>query len=186
MIQTYSDLKRCLQIEKQWYLEWYTTKKRRWYFRFTHQHRYEIWRYVRLLRICEYLLNSNGGNPLKTLALWWYERRRNRLGNRLGICITPNVFDEGLFIDHIGHIIINPYCRIGKNCHIHGDCCIGNSGQSNDVPTLGENVDIGWGAMIVGNVTVADGVIIGANAVVTKSIVEPRSTWAGVPARRIK
>lgn len=186
MITTRSELRHCLALEKAWYWKNYTSLKRRMFFRFSCQHGYEIWCYVRLLRICEYLLNSNGGNPFKTLALWWFERRRNRLGNRLGICITPNVFDEGLFIDHIGSIIINPNARIGKYCHIHGDCCVGNTGFSNDTPVLGDYVDIGWGTIIRGDVTIADGVIIGANAVVTKSIVEPRSTWAGVPARRIK
>ncbi len=186
MIQTKEDLFKCLKIEKDWYWQNYPTLKRRLFFRFTKQHGYELWRYVRLLRICEYLLNSNGGNPFKTLALWWYERRRNRLGNRLGICITPNVFDEGLFIDHIGSIIINPNARVGKYCHIHGDCCVGNTGFSNGTPVLGDNVDIGWGAIIRGDITIANKVKIGANAVVTKSIEEPRSTWAGVPARRIK
>ena len=186
MIRTRNDLNCCLKIEKDWYWRNYSTRKRRFFFRFTRQHEYEIWRYVRLLRICEYLLNSNPqGNLFKTIRLWWYERKRNQLGNRLGICVTPNVFDSGLFIDHIGSIIVNPYAKVGKNCHIHGDCCIGNTGFSNDVPALGDNVDIGWGAIIRGGVTIANNVKIGANAVVTKSILEDGAVVVGVPARQI-
>ncbi len=50
---------------------------------------------------------------------------------------------------------------------------------------IGNNVYIGTNAMILPNVTVCDNVIIGAGAVVTKSIDED-GVWVGVPARRIK
>lgn len=126
---------------------------------------------------------------MKMIAFYYYERKRNKLGNKLGLCIPLNTFQPGLLIDHLGTVVINPFAKIGRNCHIHGDCCIGlaKTGGSNDsVPKVGDNVDIGWGAIIVGGITIADGVVIGANSVVTHSITEPNSVWVGSPARRIK
>ena len=186
MIRTKKELNDCLKLEKEWYFQFHKSIFRKLYFVFTKQHRYEVWGYVRLLRICEFLMNSNtGNNAFKTLKFAYYERKRNKLGNRLGFYLPLNVFDEGLRIEHNGSVIVNPKAKVGKNCHIHGVCCIGNTGQSADVPVLGNNVDIGWGAIIVG-IKVADNVVIGANAVVSKSIDVPNSVWVGIPAHQIK
>ena len=67
----------------------------------------------------------------------------------------------------------------------HGGNCIGNKGSVNVNPVLGDNVDIGYGATIIGDVFVADNTIIGTNAVVVKSITEPGKTVVGVPAHKI-
>ncbi|MBT0889312.1 hypothetical protein KJR38_03095 [Streptococcus lutetiensis] len=53
------------------------------------------------------------------------------------------------------------------------------------MPVIGNNVDIGVGAKIIGNVTIADGIKIGANAVVNKSFYEEGITIVGVPARKV-
>ena len=50
---------------------------------------------------------------------------------------------------------------------------------------MGDNIFIGTGAKIIGEVTIADDVSIGANAVVVKSITEEGTTWGGVPAKKI-
>lgn len=184
MINSISQLKDFLAYEKDFYYSAYRLKPS--YFRFTRQHQYAIYRYVRLLRITEYLLNTGKGNPIKKMLFWFMERRRNNIGNKLGVCITQNVFDRGLFIDHIGAITVNPFARVGKNCHIHGSCCIGRGGHGKGSPSIGNNANLGWGCVILGDVTIADNVRIGANAVVTKSITEHDTTWAGVPARKIK
>lgn len=183
MIKTREDLNRCLMMERAFYWADYPTTKRALFFKFTRQHQYELWRYVRLLRICEYLLNSTSCRAIKMMLFWLYERRRNNLGNRLGLCIAPNVFDEGLFIDHIGSIVVNPYARVGKCCHIHGDCCIGNNGFNNEVPVIGDHVDIGWGAILIGGIRIADHVKIGANAVVNRSVETAGAVCVGVPAK---
>ena len=191
MITDYKSLKQCLKKERAFYFAGYDSFSRRLFFRFTSQHPYMIWRYVRLIRICEYLLNTSKGNKLKVLLFWLFERRRNHLGHKLGFCITPNVFDDGLYIDHLGSIVINPRAKVGKNCHMRGHCCIGmgGSGKGSPVigfPVLGDNINIGWGTIIQGEITIADGVLIGANSVVTKSITEPNSVYVGAPAKRIR
>lgn len=62
---------------------------------------------------------------------------------------------------------------LGKNAH--GKC-----------PVLGDGITVCTGAVIVGNIYVADGTMIGANAVVSSSITENNRLVAGVPAKVIK
>ena len=64
--------------------------------------------------------------------------------------------------------------------------CIGNNGLTNLCPKIGNNVDVGFGAVIIGDIEIADDIKIGANAVVNKSFLEPGITIAGVPAKRVK
>ena len=65
--------------------------------------------------------------------------------------------------------------------------CIGDKGDfDNRAPVIGDNVDMGVGAKIIGPVTLADNLKIGANAVVTKSCETPSAVLVGVPAKAIK
>ena len=142
-----------------------------------------ISRYLRFLRK-EELFTFSTPNKLKA---YWYKARKNRLGLRLGFIISAGCFDEGLKIWHYGSIIVNPNARIGKNCNIHGNCCIGNAkSDSQDSPVIGDNVDIGQGAQILGGIRIADNVIIGAGAVVVKDVSTPGVTVIGVPGRVIE
>lgn len=144
--------------------------------------RFYIRRYLRFLRQEEKYTFSV---PNKLLS-FWYRARKNRLGSRLGFIISAGCFDEGLTIWHYGSIIVNPRARIGKNCQIHGNCCIGNlRPDSQDSPIIGESVDIGQGAQILGGIHIADGVKIGAGAVVIKDVITPGVTVVGVPAKEI-
>lgn len=139
-----------------------------------------ISRYLRFLRKEEkYTLSK----PNKFKA-YWYKARKNRLGSRLGFIISAGCFDEGLKIWHYGSIIVNPKARIGKNCNIHGNCCIGNAhADSQASPVIGDNVDIGQGAQILGGIHIADNVKIGAGAVVVKDVLTPGVTVIGVPGK---
>ena len=53
-------------------------------------------------------------------------------------------------------------------------------------PVIGNNVMMGAGAKVIGNVTIADNIKIGAGAVVASSFTEPGITIGGVPARKLK
>ncbi len=112
----------------------------------------------------------------------YYERKKNRLGSRLGIEIGPNCFGKGLSIWHYGSRVVNPNGRVGENCVLRGANCIGNNGASNKTPVLGDNIELGYGAIIIGDIDVASNTVIGANAVVVKSITES-GTYVGVPAK---
>ena len=69
---------------------------------------------------------------------------------------------------------------------IQNNVNIGANGGSMKAPQIGRDVYIGPGAVIFGDITIADGCYIGANAVVNKSFLEPNSVIVGVPAKVIK
>lgn len=88
----------------------------------------------------------------------------------------------GLKIWHFGCVVVNPDVVIGENCSLRQGVTIGTRTGDHDVPILGDNVDIGAGAKILGSISIGDNVKIGANAVVIKDV--PASHLAvGVPAR---
>ncbi len=89
-------------------------------------------------------------------------------------------------IHHSGNIVVNGKSRIGKNCQLHGSNCIGNDGKTLDAPVIGNNVEVGVGAKIIGGIRIADNIKIGAGAIVVTSFTEPGITIGGVPARRLK
>lgn len=181
MITTKRDLKRIIRNEKKLYQKNSRSKQIADYI--TSEPNLLIWKYQRLLRITEYYYN-NKNNPLKHVLYFIYRRKKNILGIRLGIEIWENCFDEGLLIHHAGNIVINGTARIGKNCQLHGANCIGNSGQDYEAPVIGDNVEIGVGASIIGGVKIADNIKIGAGAVVVKSCEYSESTLIGIPAHK--
>lgn len=113
----------------------------------------------------------------------FWKWRKHLLGTKCNFTIPINVADKGLSIAHVGPIIINPNVKIGKNCRIHVGVNIGTSaGETKQTPIIGDNVYIGPGAKLFGAIYIADGVAIGANAVVNKDCLEKNATLVGVPA----
>ena len=104
---------------------------------------------------------------------------------KLGFTIPINVAEKGLSIAHRGTIVLSESCHLGENCRLQEGVNLGATNGSPKAPVLGNYVFVGTGAKLIGDISVADGVCIGANAVVVKSITEPNTTWAGVPARKI-
>lgn len=142
------------------------------------EHEYYIYKYQKCLRLEEISNNK--------FLKYFYRRKKNILGAKLGIYISKNVFAEGLHIWHYGNIIVNGGSKVGKNCILHGDNCIGNNGRDNKCPVIGDNVDIGVGAKIIGDLHIADNVKIGAGAVVIVDCLEIGATYVGVPARKVQ
>lgn len=144
-----------------------------------------IWCYVRLLRRREYLVNCKPKKGIwRIVRLWngfWFER----LGYKLGFTIPPNTFDEGLYITHVGTVCVNHLARVGKRCTINVDVNIGWDPWTEKAPQIGDNVYIGPGAKLFGDIVIGDNVKIGANAVVNKSFPEGNCTLVGVPARKV-
>ena len=88
-------------------------------------------------------------------------------------------------IDHFGDIIISGYASFGDNCIIRNGVTIGLKNITEKAaPSLGNNVNIGAGAKILGNITIGNNVDIGANAVVL-SPVPDNSIAVGIPAKII-
>lgn len=145
-----------------------------------------IWRYVKTMRYCDYYATNKRKSIWHAFMYWWYSRKHNRQGVKLGLIIGSGAFDAGLCLYHTGNIVVNGYSRIGKNCRLHGSNCIGNSRGGDDCPTIGDNVRLGVGAKVFGKIYIANNVTIAAGAVVTKSCYEEGAMLAGVPARVIK
>lgn len=88
-------------------------------------------------------------------------------------------------IDHFGGIIISGYASFGENCIIRNGVTVGLKNiEEKAAPKIGNNVNIGAGAKILGNITIGDNVDIGANAVVISSVPD-NSLAVGIPARII-
>lgn len=88
-----------------------------------------------------------------------------------GIDISANAdIGPGLYIGHHGCIFI--HCDAGRNLSVGQGVTVGfkGAGQSTRWPTLGDDVYIGAGAKVVGDIRIGDGVMIGANAVVAQDV----------------
>lgn len=85
-------------------------------------------------------------------------------------------------IDHHGGIVISGYTRFGDYCRIRNGVCVGLSRVDDPcAPVIGNGVDIGAGAKLLGRITIGDSVAIGANAVVVRDV-PSNSIAVGVPA----
>lgn len=144
----------------------------------------EIWKFERLLRKVEYYTNCKNG-VVSDVINKYYKFRYHKLSVRLGFTIPANVFGEGLSIPHYGTIVVHGNAKAGKNCRLQEGVTIGATNGSHEAAKIGDNCYFGSGVKIIGAVTIADDVAVGANAVVTKDIMEPGTTWAGIPARKI-
>ncbi|MGN1167500.1 MAG: serine acetyltransferase [Lachnospiraceae bacterium] len=142
------------------------------------EHEWYIYKFQKLLR--------NEEKASQYLVKSYYRWRKNTLGRKLGYTIPAGVFGENLHIWHFGNIVVNGGSRVGGGCVLHGDNCIGNDGKSHACPVIGNNVDIGVGAKLIGDIVIADDIMIGAGAIVVSSFTEPGITIGGIPARRIK
>lgn len=145
----------------------------------------EIWKWEIIYRKYEYYTNTLNGNPIKKMLALLYKIRYHRMSIKLGFSIPINVFGPGLSIAHYGYIVVNKNARIGKNCRIHEGVTIGATSGSTKAPVLGNNVFIGSGATIIGDISIASDIAIGANAAVVKSFSAGGVTLGGVPAKVI-
>jgi serine O-acetyltransferase len=105
-----------------------------------------------------------------------------------GVEIHPGAkIGKGLFIDHGMGVVIGETSVIGDNVTLFQGVTLGGTGKEKGKrhPTLGDNVVVGTGAKVLGNITIGDNVAIGANAVVIKDV-PPDSTVVGVPGRIVK
>lgn len=110
----------------------------------------------------------------------------SQLGRFLtGIEIHPGAeIGDGLFIDHGTGVVIGETSVVGNNITLYQGVTLGGTGKEKGKrhPNIGDNVVIGAGAKILGNITIGENSYVGANAVVLKDV-PPNSTVVGVPGR---
>lgn len=102
-----------------------------------------------------------------------------------GIEIHPGAeIGEGLFIDHGMGVVIGETSEIGDNVTIYQGVTLGGTShkRAKRHPTLGNNVVVGVGAKLIGDITIGDNSKVGAGSVVVTSV-PANATVVGVPGR---
>ena len=133
-------------------------------------------------RLCYFFYTNWYLKPVFVIS-WLYLKH---LTYYLGIQTAWNTsLPESFVIAHFGGITFFPE-SCGKNVYLRQGVTVGNSGRKKcRHPRIGNNVTFGANAVVIGDIEIGDGTVIGANAVVTKST-PPNSVVAGVPAKIIK
>lgn len=182
---TKSQLIEILREEKEQYLLSFKSFGRA---RVTRRKRYYIWKYLYYFRLTQYyterIINTRGIRHCiyKFISLY-FERMKNIYSYKSGVEIARHSqIGRGIDIWH-GGVVING--TIGEHCVFHGNNIVGNKGAWDEtaVPVLGNNIEVGAGATIIGGVTLADDIVIGAGATVVKSEGQKGSVLLGVPAK---
>ena len=105
-----------------------------------------------------------------------------------GICIGSTArIGRRLCIEHHGCIVVHGATVIGDDCMLRHGVTLGNTGVDDPLgaPTIGDRVQLGAGAKILGRIRVGNDVIVGANAVVIHDVPD-FAVVGGVPARVVK
>lgn len=115
----------------------------------------------------------------------WVSQRAAR---KTGIEIHPGAtIGSGLFIDHGHGVVIGETAVIGNNVTLYQGVTLGGTGKQKGKrhPTLEDNVMVGTGAKVLGDITIGANSMIGAGSVVLNDV-PPNSTVVGVPGRVVK
>lgn len=138
-------------------------------------YRFGVWRMGVKSRYCR--------APLSILYCFLFRRIRNRYGIEF-----PYSIDAGrrIVIEHQSAIVIHGGTVMGDDCIIRQGVTIGNRYMDKpfDAPRLGNRVNIGAGAKILGGISIGDDAMIGANAVVLHDV-PAGVTVVGIPAKPI-
>lgn len=105
-----------------------------------------------------------------------------------GIEIHPGAkIGKGVFIDHGMGVVIGETAIVGDYATIYQGVTLGGTGKETGKrhPTVGQNVVLGAGAKVLGNIQIGDQVRIGAGSVVLRNI-PANSTVVGVPGRIVR
>ncbi len=138
--------------------------------------RFGVWR----MSIKPILLRA----PLSIFYRSLYRRVRNTYGIDLPYTVQ---LGRRVVIEHQGAIVIHGNCVIGDDCIIRQGVTLGNRHLDRplEAPVLGDRVNVGAGAKILGQVHLSDDVNIGANAVVLIDV-PAGETAVGIPAKVLK
>jgi serine O-acetyltransferase len=135
-------------------------------------------------RIGQKIYHPTSSIALRYLGFVPYFMAQRWMEITTGISLNPRAdIGRGLYIGHFGGIIIGRV-KMGDNCNISHEVTLGRgvARGENGVPTLGHRVWIGPGAKITGPIHLGDDCVVGANAVVLKSVPE-RAFAVGIPAK---
>jgi serine O-acetyltransferase len=121
--------------------------------------------------------------PLSVIYRFFFRRVRNRYGIEFPYSIKAG---RRIVIEHQSAIVVHGDTVMGDDCIIRQGVTIGNRylDKPFDAPRLGNRVNVGAGAKLLGGITIGDDAVVGANAVVLKNV-PAGATVVGIPAHEI-
>lgn len=126
------------------------------------------------------------GHFLWRHKFWFLARLISHIGRFMtGIEIHPGAkIGRRFFIDHGAGVVIGETSEVGDDVLMYQGVVLGGTSleKKKRHPTVGNNVVLGTGAIALGDITIGDGVRVGASSVVVKSV-PPNVTVVGIPAR---
>ncbi len=138
-------------------------------------------RYIVHLRKLEYLTVVH---PRWFLNRWYHKRAKNRIGQMFSWEVPSFTCESGLHLWH-PNIVINEEARVGKNAVFHGNNCLGrrdDSDEGNVSPVVGDDFNLGFGAVVIGGVHLGNSITVGANSTVLHSCEGDELVLVGSPA----
>lgn len=117
------------------------------------------------------------------LTLWWLVFRFVELGTGVSLPLGVHI-GPGLRIWHFGNIFVLPGTTLGARCTLRQGVTLGNRHADDIAPTIGDDVEFGAYAQVLGPVHIGAGARIGAMSVVLQHVPDGWSA-VGVPARLI-
>lgn len=141
-------------------------------FRAVAVHRFGVWR----MTIRPKLLRA----PFSIVYGFLFRHCRNHYGIELPYTVK---LGRDVVVEHQGAIVVHGACEIGNGCIIRQGCTLGlrRLDDLTAAPILGEDVELGAGAVILGRIRLGNGVRVGANAVVLDDVPAGATVW-GIPA----
>lgn len=130
-------------------------------------------------------LEEGAGRPWKRLLTPAYWLAFRVVETLTGISLPRSTrIGPGLKIWHFGNIFVHPEAVLGANCTLRQGVTIGNRREGGPVPVLGDGVEVGAYAQILGGIRIGRGAKVGAMAVVLQDVPDG-AVAVGNPARII-
>ena len=146
----------------------------------------KAYRLLRALRYYEYSINCLKQKPIIGFIICGIAKfHYHRMCVRYNVVIKPNAVGYGLYLPHIigGGIILN--CKsMGNFCVVNVGCICGCK-KADEIPMIGNNVELATGCKIIGNVKIGDSAIVAPNSVVVKDV-PAGAVVTGIPAVILK
>ena len=137
-------------------------------------------KHIKLLRKTEYLFNSG-----HAILYRFFNFRLNQFQNKYCIHVPCFTCGKGLKIMHVGPVLINKRAKVYNDVSIHIGVSIVAQGRTDEAPIIMDGCVIGVNSTILGGVAISKNVVVGANSLVNKNVLEEDIAVAGCPAKKI-
>lgn len=123
----------------------------------------------------------NGWTKFLKLKCYWVMQRVVETLTGIGLPKSACI-GGGLRIWHFGGVFIHPSVVMGRQCTLRQGVVLGDRGDGGGAPSIGDHVDFGSGAHVIGSVRLGSGVKVGALTIVLHDVPDG-CTVVGNPGR---